>query len=117
MATLDDIAAKVKAEGDVVDSAIALIQGLKDKLDAAIASGADPSQLQALSDAIGAQTSKLAGAVAATTPASTPAAETAASAPSTDVPSTGIPAVDNPAPATPDAPAADSSAPSDGSAG
>lgn len=79
MASLDDIAARVKAESDVVDSAVALINGFKDKLDAAIANGADPAKLQQLSDDIGSQTDRLSAAVAANTPASTPAAESTVS--------------------------------------
>lgn len=67
MATLDDIVAKVKSESDVIDSAIVLINGFKDKLDAAVASGADPEVLQKLSDDIGSSTAKLAAAVAANT--------------------------------------------------
>jgi len=63
MATLDDVVAKVAALGTVEDSVVALLTDLKTKLDAAIASGADPAKLQALSDAIGAQTDKLAKAV------------------------------------------------------
>jgi hypothetical protein len=99
MASLDDLVAKVKSEGDVIDSAVVLIQGFKDKLDAAIAAGADPARLQELSDAMDAQTTKLAAAVAASTPASTPAAEATASAPS-----------DSPAPTPPvDVPPADGS--------
>jgi len=63
MATLDDVVAKVAALGTVEGSVVALLTDLKTKLDAAIASGADPAKLQALSDAIGAQTDKLAKAV------------------------------------------------------
>jgi hypothetical protein len=55
MATLDDVVAAVAAEDTVIDSAIALLTGLKAALDAAIASG-DPAKVQAVSDAIGAQT-------------------------------------------------------------
>jgi GH18 family chitinase len=68
MATLDDVIAKVTNIGTVEDSVIALLQDLKDKLDAA---GTDPAKLQALSDAIDAQTQKLSDAVTANTP-STP---------------------------------------------
>lgn len=67
MATLADVQAKVTAEGTVVDSAVVLLKGLKDQLDAAIASN-DPAALQALSDSIGSQTDSLAAAVAANTP-------------------------------------------------
>lgn len=68
MATLDDVKNKVDAETTVVASAVTLLTDLKTKLDAAIASN-DPTKLQALSDAIGAQTDALAAAVAANTPA------------------------------------------------
>lgn len=68
MATLADVQAKVAAEGTVVDSAVVLLKGLKDQLDAAIASN-DPAALQALSDSIGSQTDTLATAVATNTPA------------------------------------------------
>lgn len=72
MATLADVQAKVTAEGTVVDSAVTLLKGLKDQLDAAIASN-DPAAIQALSDSIGAQTDQLAAAVAANTPTAPPA--------------------------------------------
>lgn len=68
MATLDDVVAAVAAEGTVVDSAVTLLTSLKAALDAAIASG-DPTKIQAVSDAIGAQTKALSDAVAANTPA------------------------------------------------
>jgi hypothetical protein len=68
MATLTDLQTQVAANTDVINSAIALIQGLKGQLDAAIASG-DPAQLQALSDALGSSDAALAAAVAANTPA------------------------------------------------
>lgn len=65
---LATLQAAVAHETDVVDGAIVLLEGLKTKLDAAIAAG-DPAALQALSDSIGAETEKLASAVAANTPA------------------------------------------------
>ncbi len=68
MAELDDLKTAVAKNKDVVDSAIVLIQGLKAKLDAAIASG-DPAALKALSDSLGAEDQALADAVAANTPA------------------------------------------------
>jgi hypothetical protein len=52
----------------VVDSAVELLNGLKERLDAAIASG-DPAELEALSASLGADTAERAAAVAATTPA------------------------------------------------
>lgn len=51
----------------LADSAITLLQGLKAQLDAAIASG-DPAAVQAVADNLGAETDKLAAAVAANTP-------------------------------------------------
>jgi hypothetical protein len=67
MATLDDLIAKVTALTAVDDSVVALLTDLKDKLDAAIASG-DPAKIQAISDALGEQTQRLADAVTANTP-------------------------------------------------
>ena len=68
MAALDELATKVAANKDVTDSAILLLNGLKAKLDAAIASG-DPVKIQALSDSLGTETQTLADAVTANTPA------------------------------------------------
>ena len=68
MAALDDLKAAVAAEDTVIDSAVVLLKGLKDALDAAIASG-DPAALTALSADIGAKTKALSDAVAANTPA------------------------------------------------
>lgn len=69
MATLDDVVAKVTALGTVEDGVVTLLTDIKAKLDAAIAAGPDPVKLQALSDAIDAQSQKLAAAVTANTPA------------------------------------------------
>src|SRR4029450_11366032 len=69
MATLDDVVAKVQALTTVDDSVVALLTDLKAKLDAAISAGADPAKLQALSDALGAQTQRLSDAVTTNTPA------------------------------------------------
>ncbi len=68
MAELDDLKAAVAKETEVDESAIVLLQGLKAKLDAAIAAG-DPAALKALSDSLGTESQKLADAVAANTPA------------------------------------------------
>lgn len=68
MALLDDLTAKVAALKTVDDSVVATLDGLKAKLDEAIASG-DPAKLQELSDAIGAETTRLANAVTNDTPA------------------------------------------------
>lgn len=67
--TFDEVLTKVTALSTVEDSVIALLTDIKAKLDAAIASGADPVKLQALSDAIDAQKVKLGDAVVANTPA------------------------------------------------
>lgn len=66
MAQLDQLTADVQKQGDVVASAVTLLQGLKAALDAA---GTDPTKLAALSAQIEAQTQSLADAVAANTPA------------------------------------------------
>ncbi len=68
MAELDDLKAAVARETEVDESAIILLNGLKAKLDAAIAAG-DPAALKALSDSLGTESQKLADAVSANTPA------------------------------------------------
>ena len=65
---LDDLKAAVANNTSVIGSAITLLQGLKAKLDAAIASG-NPAALTALSAELGAQDTALAAAVTANTPA------------------------------------------------
>jgi hypothetical protein len=67
MAELDDLKAAVARETEVDESAIVLLNGLKAKLDAAIASG-DPAALKSLSDSLGTESQKLADAVTANTP-------------------------------------------------
>lgn len=64
--TLDSIKQQVADEKTVIDGAVALMGGLKAKLDAAIATG-DMAKVQEISDAIGANSSELAAAVAANT--------------------------------------------------
>lgn len=66
MAILDQLQADVTANGDAIQSAITLLEGLKTKLDEA---GTDPVALAALSTALEAQTAALAAAVVANTPA------------------------------------------------
>ena len=66
MAAIDDLVADVTAENTVIDSAMALIQGLKASLDAA---GVDPAKLAQLKTDIEAKSAALAAAVAANTPA------------------------------------------------
>jgi hypothetical protein len=61
MAELDDLVAAVTAAGAGIDSAIALMDGLAAKLDAAIATG-NPAALVALSDALKTKTAALAKA-------------------------------------------------------
>ncbi len=68
MAELDDLKTAVQKNTDVEESAIVLLNGLKSKLDAAIAAG-DPAALKALSDSLGTESDKLAAAVVANTPA------------------------------------------------
>lgn len=65
---LSELQTKVEANTAVSDSAVVLLQGLKAKLDEAIASN-DPAMLKALSDALGADTQELAAAIATNTPA------------------------------------------------
>lgn len=66
--TLQHLTAQVERLITVDESAIALIQGLKEQLDEAIDTG-DMDEVQALSDRIGESTDALAAAVAANTPA------------------------------------------------
>lgn len=85
MAIIDDdiaaLTAKVSAESTVVSSAVTLLNGISatvaSAVAAALAAGATPDQLKALTDAtasIDAQSAQLAAAVAANTPtAPTPA--------------------------------------------
>lgn len=65
---LDALKTAVARVKTVEDSAIALLQGIKAKLDAAIAAD-DPAALQALSDSLGQDSDALSAAVVANTPA------------------------------------------------
>lgn len=67
--TLDDVQADVNDERTVVDSAIALLNGLSDQLKA---TQGDPAKVQAIIDAIDAQKADLAAAITANTPAAPP---------------------------------------------
>lgn len=67
MATLDDLTSAVTANGEIEASAVALIQGLADKLDN-IDPG-DPAAVAALATELRSQSDALAAAVAANTPA------------------------------------------------
>lgn len=64
---LDTLEADVTAQSTVIDSAVTLLNGLKAKLDAAIASG-DMSRVAAVNAEIEAKTAALASAVQANTP-------------------------------------------------
>jgi hypothetical protein len=66
MAAIDDLQAAVAAEDTVIDSAIALINGIPALIAAA---GTDPAKLAALQADITAKSRALAAAVAANTPA------------------------------------------------
>lgn len=66
MALLDELLAEVEENKTVVASAVTLLQGLKEKLDAA---GTDPAKLKALSSQLSSQTDALAEAVVTNTPA------------------------------------------------
>lgn len=66
---LDELTAKMNAHVVVVDTAVELLNGLKERLDAALASSDPPAALQALSVSLGAETQKLSDAIAANTPA------------------------------------------------
>lgn len=72
MAALDELTAEVEENSTVIGSAVALIQGLKEKLDAA---GTDPIKLKALSDQLDSNSKALAAAVAANTPSEEPPTE------------------------------------------
>jgi len=62
----DALTAAVAKNHDTIESALVLIAGIKDRLDAA---GVDPAKLAALSADLAAEDDKLASAVVANTPA------------------------------------------------
>lgn len=66
MADLAALKAQIEANKAVTDSAIVLINGIADRIQAA---GTDPAQLQGLVDGLKNETDALASAVAANTPA------------------------------------------------
>lgn len=70
MAVLDDLTSQVAANKTVVDSALALIAGIADRIAAA---GTDPAKLAALTSDLKSEDDALAEAVAANTPAPAPA--------------------------------------------
>jgi hypothetical protein len=61
----DDLTARVHANSDVLDSAVALINGIAARIEAA---GVDPVKLQALTTELQAKDDELAAAVVANTP-------------------------------------------------
>ena len=63
---LEVLKAKVAANKDVTQSAVLLLKGLKERLDAAIG---NPAELQKLSEDLGSQTDSLASAITENTPA------------------------------------------------
>lgn len=76
MQELDDLTQQVQATDDAEQSAIALINGIAARIDAA---GTDPKALKALTASLKSKTDELAAAVVANTPAAdTPTADTPA---------------------------------------
>lgn len=67
MTTLQDIVQEVSQQRTVVESAVALLNGISAQLKAALANGADPAVIQQISDNLTASTNELATAVAANT--------------------------------------------------
>lgn len=86
MASIDELAAKVAANTSVVNSALALISGLADKIKSA---NLDPVKTQALIDELDASDQALASAVAANTVAD-PAAPQQQPAPTPTPPDTPL---------------------------
>ena len=70
MSALDDLTAQVQANKTVTDSAIALINGIADRIAAA---GTDQGKLADLTASLKSETDVLAAAVQANTPAAAPA--------------------------------------------
>lgn len=66
MAKLDDLEAAVKANHDVIESAVVLINGIADRITAA---GVDQTKLDALVADLKTEDDSLSAAVAANTPA------------------------------------------------
>lgn len=71
---LNTLKTEVAENKEVIGSAIALLKGLKQRLDDAIASG-DPAELTALSNALDTQSKDLAQAVVENTPSEPPTPE------------------------------------------
>lgn len=65
MTDLTTLQTEVAENAEVIASAVTLLKGLKEQLDAA---GTDPVKLKELSDALDSQTNSLAAAVAENTP-------------------------------------------------
>lgn len=70
MKELDDLEVQVKANRDAEQSAIVLLNGIADRINAA---GGDPTKLKQLSDDLKSSGDALAAAVVANTPAAPPA--------------------------------------------
>lgn len=68
MATLEDLAGEVSANGNAVSSAVQLLNGLSQQLRDAVAQN-DPAAINALADQLDANTAALSEAVTANTPA------------------------------------------------
>ena len=86
MVDLNNLTAEVRANGDAVASAVALIQGLAAQLEAA---GTDPVALQELVHQLKNNDTQLANAVVANTPAETVPVDT--TQPPSDVPPQDVP--------------------------
>lgn len=68
MAAIDDLKTEVQEQRTAVQSAITLIQGLRARLDEALANGNAEADIRALIADLDAQQTELAAAVAANTP-------------------------------------------------
>lgn len=97
--SLESLTAAVAENTSASDSAIALVDGLVQELQDALANKADPSAVQALVDQLKANTSELSKAVTDNTPAAAPAGGGQNTDPGTGVPADPTPA--DPAPVDP----------------
>lgn len=104
MSSLDDLAAQVAATASIEASAIALIRGLSDKLDHAVAEG-NLARVAVISSELKASSDALAAAISAT-PNPAPVEDQ-----SSPAPAPVAPVVEEPAPAPAPAPAAEEPAP------
>lgn len=69
MAAIDDLKREVQESRTVTQSAVALLQGLRQRLDDALASGNTEADIRAVIDDLDAQQADLAAAITANTPA------------------------------------------------